>query len=138
MKKILVTILAFVYLSTSIGATVHLHYCMGKLLSWGLINHESKHSDFCGMAKKTDNDHCISSKKGCCRDETKQIKTGGDQKIFSSEFEFLKVFTQGNAISHSIPLAFHTASIAIGYPVTHALPLTGKPAVFLLNRNFRI
>ncbi len=42
MKKVLTTILAFVYLSTSMGATIHLHYCMGKLASWSLIDHESK------------------------------------------------------------------------------------------------
>ena len=36
MKKLLITILALVYLTVSSGATVNLHYCMGKLMSWDL------------------------------------------------------------------------------------------------------
>ena len=49
MKKVLAIILAFVYLTSSMGATVHLHYCMGKLASWSLIDHESKNCAECGM-----------------------------------------------------------------------------------------
>ena len=86
MKKLLATILAFVYLSTSMGATIHLHYCMGKLASWGLINHESKNCGQCGMIKKTPASQSMTAKMDCCRDEHKQIKTDNDQKLFSSEF----------------------------------------------------
>ncbi len=64
MKKVLTTILAFVYLSTSMGATIHLHYCMGKLASWGLIDHESKNCTKCGMVKKTSGSHRHGSQNG--------------------------------------------------------------------------
>lgn len=138
MKRIVAGILALLYLSTSLGATVHLHYCMGKLLSWGLVNHESKDCGFCGMPKKADSNHCVSAKQGCCKDEHKQIKTGGDQKIFSSELQFLKVFNQGDVIRHPIHPDFLIASFLLTYPSTHAPPLTGEVAIFLLNGNFRI
>src|SRR5664279_5304158 len=85
MKKVLTTILAFVYLSTSMGATIHLHYCMGKLASWGLINHESKHCAQCGMVKQKSSPQGMTAKMDCCRDEHKQIKTDKDQKIVPSE-----------------------------------------------------
>ena len=86
MKKLLATILAFVYLCTSMGATIHLHYCMGKLASWGLIDHESKTCAQCGMIKKIPASQNMTAKMDCCRDEHKQIKTDNDQKLFPSEF----------------------------------------------------
>lgn len=138
MKKILATILAFVYLSTSMGATVHLHYCMGKLVSWGLINHDSKNCGFCGMPKNADDKHGITAKMGCCKDEHKQVKTSDDPKIVSSELLFLKLFPQTPATSHPALLNFRIPSFAIAYPNSNAPPNIGKVAVFLLNRNFRI
>ncbi len=138
MKKIVVSILAFVYLSTSIGATVHLHYCMGKLLSWGFIDHDTKDCDFCGMPKKADNDYCLSAKSGCCKDESKQIKAEGDQKISSSGLQVLNFFTQAAVNSHLGQADFPISSLAISYPINHTPPLKGRVAVFLLNRNFRI
>jgi hypothetical protein len=138
MKKVLTTILAFVYLSTSMGATVHLHYCMGKLVSWGLINHDSKNCTICGAVKNADNTHCISAKSGCCKDEHKQVKTNGDQKIVSSDLQFLKLFSSATTVSvQSLP-DFRVASFAIAYPTSNAPPDIGKVAVFILNRNFRI
>ncbi len=138
MKRIIAGILALLYLSTSLGATVHLHFCMGKLLSWGLVNHESNDCGFCGMPKKADGNHCVSAKQGCCKDEQKQIKTGGDQKIFTSELQFLKVFDQGDVIGNPIHPDLLIPSFLLPFPSTHAPPLMGKVEVFLLNRNFRI
>ena len=37
MKKAIVSILAVLYLCSSAGATVHLHYCMGKLVNWSWL-----------------------------------------------------------------------------------------------------
>ena len=93
MKKVLTTILAFVYLSTSMGATIHLHYCMGKLVSWGLISHDSKNCGICGMPKKADSRPCISAKMEGCKEEGNQGKTSEDQKIVSSGWQFIRLFS---------------------------------------------
>ena len=139
MKKFLATILAFIYLSTSIGATVHLHYCMGRLVSWGLLHHESKNCMTCGMPKKVDNkQHYITASKGCCKDEQKEIKTDKDQKIVQSELQLLKPFTDALAVIHMGQLNLYVSSLTIEYPTANAPPEIGKPPVFLLNRNFRI
>jgi hypothetical protein len=53
MKRTLLTILAIFYLGVSSGATVHFHYCMGELVSWGLAKQAGKVCDFCGMSKTT-------------------------------------------------------------------------------------
>lgn len=63
MKKFLTAILAIIYLVSSAGATVHTHYCMGKVYS---INFTKSKDDCskCGMK----------STKHCCNDEIKTVK----------------------------------------------------------------
>jgi hypothetical protein len=141
MKKVLATILACIYLSSSMGATIHLHYCMGKLASWGLINHESKNCARCGMIKKSpssQNAQNMAAKMNCCRDEHKQIKTDSDQKLFSSEFFKYCDLSQGIALQESTTENIKAVSISIAYPNTNAPPLYFKLPRFILNCNFRI
>ena len=138
MKKVLATILAFVYLSTSMGATIHLHYCMGKLASWGLIDHESKNCAQCGMMKKSSSSQCMAAKMDCCRDEHKQIKTDQDQKLFPSEFFKYNNLSQAITIHGSIIPGVKAFSPAIEYPNTNGPPLTGNLPLFIVYRNFRL
>jgi hypothetical protein len=137
MKRFFATILAFIYLSFSMGATVHLHYCMGKLMSWGLIDKEAKNCATCGMAKKTNDTNCVTAKMGCCKDEHKEIKTEKDQKLVQSELQITFLSTETVAdYFQSLP-DFRISSFSIEYPNANAPPL-GKVPVYLLNRNFRI
>ncbi len=80
MKKVLVSILAIIYLSTSMGATVHLHYCMGRLVSWGLADRSGENCDFCGMQKMGPSGQCGVGMKDCCHEESRQIRNDKDQK----------------------------------------------------------
>ena len=137
MKKVLVTILAFVYLSSSMGATIHLHYCMGKLASWGLIDHNSKICAQCGMVKKTSSSQGLSAQMGCCKDEHKQIKTDKDQKLSPSEFFKYNDLSQVIALNEAATQISKAFSCSIRYPNTHAPPLVRLP-LFVLYRNFRI
>ena len=77
MKKFIVSILAVLYLSSSIGATVHLHYCMDKLIGWSLEHQKDNRCSKCGMIKKQKG-------KACCKDEYKQLKLQNDQKAAAS------------------------------------------------------
>jgi hypothetical protein len=138
MKKVLATILAFVYLSTSMGATIHLHYCMGKLASWGLIDHESKNCTECGMVKKTPASQCMAAKMDCCRDEHKQIKTDKDQKLFPSEFYKYNNLNQAITIHELVMPGLKVFSPATAYPNTNAPPVLGNLPLFVLYRNFRL
>lgn len=76
MKKVAIAILAFLYISTSIGATIHLHYCMGDLVNWNLQHDPGDKCSYCGMKL----DHKPQNN-GCCKDEYKQIKNKKDQKL---------------------------------------------------------
>jgi ribosomal protein L40E len=74
MKKFFVAILAILYLGTSIGATIQLHYCMGRFVEATLSHNKKTICGRCGMEKKPE------ATKGCCKDEYKQIKIDKDQK----------------------------------------------------------
>ena len=138
MKRILASILAFLYLSTSMGATFHMHYCMGKLISWGLIDHVSKACMTCGMYKETGGRENLLTSNSCCKDEHKEIKTDKDQKVTSAEFQFFKFSPDATAATMLILQSVWVSSITIENPRTNAPPLLNDRALFLLNRNFRI
>jgi hypothetical protein len=74
MKKLIVSILAFLYITSSCEATVYLHYCMGKQVSFSFLPEDSKNCHRCGM-KKSDKGM------GCCKDEQKLIKSDKNQKL---------------------------------------------------------
>jgi len=84
MKKFFVAILAVLYLTSSSGATVHLHYCMGKLVKLGLSGSAIKKCPKCGMTQSHE-----SAENGCCKDEQKQIKIEQDQKVTNISFNFI-------------------------------------------------
>jgi hypothetical protein len=76
MKKLLVSIIAVLYLGTSIGATVNLHYCMGRLVNWDFSHKEHRTCGKCGMEKAT--------KSGCCEDKYKVLQVEKDHKAGST------------------------------------------------------
>lgn len=128
MKKILASILAILYLTSSVGATIHLHYCMDKLINWSLTKSDGDKCDKCGMEKDG----------GCCKDEDKVIKNDVDQTIAESTFQSLQV------LSTAAPFAFITTSensfpsLIEKYPICHAPPLISAGEIYILNCVFRI
>jgi hypothetical protein len=73
MKKIAVSILAFLYLGLSAGATVQFHYCRGRLVEWKLLTNSPEKCGGCGMKNTV-------KRGGCCKNELKQIKIEKDQR----------------------------------------------------------
>lgn len=69
MKKLLTIILALLYVSTSTGATFHMHYCMKKLVDVSLWHDEESHT--CGE----------SCSKKCCKDVHRTVKLEKDQEL---------------------------------------------------------
>ena len=74
MKKLLVAILAIIYLGVSSGVAMTIHYCMGKVSSVELLNH----SDKCGKCG-------MKSNGGCCKDEFKIVKLNDSHKLISND-----------------------------------------------------
>jgi hypothetical protein len=138
MKRIFAFILAFLYLSTSMGATIHLHYCMGKLKSWGLVNHETRNCDYCGMPKSNARPDNLTAINKCCSDEHKELKTEKDQKTAPGELQFQKFFPDASVVHFPSSPSYHFPDVLLGHPAIHAPPTTGKPPVYLLHCHFRI
>lgn len=84
MKRFATAILAFLFLSTSMGMTLHMHYCMDELVAASLMHaHADKDAcSNCGMKKKP-------GKNNCCKDEHAVIKTDVSLKAELNEFSVL-------------------------------------------------
>ena len=130
MKRVFVTILAFVYLTASSGAIIHLHYCMGKLISWDLSHKHEAKCGTCGMDKKGHG--------GCCKDEQKVLQIEKDQKTSQFAFQFLTLSSNAVAVAYAgLPFVYPSA-ILVENPTANAPPLPGKVPIYVLNRIFRI
>lgn len=82
MKKIAITVLAFLYLGLATGVIMNLHYCMGELSSveYGYNNRES--CGTCGMKEQP----------GCCTTESKIVKLQDSHHWSTSEPFTKKIF----------------------------------------------
>jgi hypothetical protein len=134
MKKAVVVILSILYLSSSVGATVHLHYCMDKLVDWGLSHNghsQSKKCGTCGM-EKNDKDN-----KGCCKDEHKQVKLENDHKA-ADNFQLQQLISPGvGPVFFELP-TIDLPSATEEYPISHAPPRSDAIAVYIRNCVFLI
>ncbi len=128
MKKVFVTILAFVYLTVSSGATVHMHYCMGKLESWDLSPKTNGKCGACGMQK--------AGHKGCCHDTQKQVKIEKDQKISASAFLSLKIFSDAIVLNNTgSPLVYITSFVS-NDAIAHAPPAVRRSSTICSQLQF--
>ncbi len=133
MKRFIVTILTVFYMAGAMGATVHLHYCMGDFVNASLIHHDEHKCDKCGMTKKSDNN-------GCCKDEHKTIKTAEHHKS-NATIDIVKHFVPHLPVALKYPT--HTTSfIPSGNVVVasaHAPPDIGLSCpIYIRIRNLRI
>ena len=132
MKKIIIAILAIVYMGTATGATIHMHYCMGKLVSMGLLPGKDDQCDKCGMKK-------IEGKSnGCCKDDNKQIKIEKDQKKTETAVQtMLAIPVEMPAVIIEIPLN-NFSSLTERNPYGNAPPRSASVAVYIRNCVFLI
>ena len=132
MKKIAVVILALLYIITTTGANLNLHYCMGELADWGLGSSKSKTCGFCGMDKGDENDN------GCCKDEQKFVKNDSDQKFVESSLSILKIIAAAKLpYLTEIPADFFPFILEQN-PVSHAPPRSKGQSLYKLHNSFLI
>jgi hypothetical protein len=131
MKKFIAAILALVYLSTSTGANIHMHYCMGKLADWGLGQNKSKTCGECGMEKSDEKDN------GCCKDEHKFVKNTTDQKVVESSFQLIELMGTAILPGYTELPSIKISSLTEENPISHAPPRSSV-AVYILNRTLLI
>jgi hypothetical protein len=134
MKKLIICILAILYMGSSTGATVHMHYCMGKLVDIGLWH--GKKATACNKCGAKENSK--SCKKNCCKDVHKLVKLDKDQKTAESAFQLVAV-TSFVTPDHYYDLPqIQIATLAQEYPVTNAPPRSSKVQPYIFLCTFRI
>ena len=133
MKKLLLSILAILYITSSSGAVVHLHYCMNQFIGWAVWHNDSgkKECSNCGMDKTNQN-------KGCCKDEHKLVKVNNEQKTNNSSFKLYQPVKFILSFYTVTELPLISFSFGEKNLQTNAPPLTALEDTFLLNCNFRI
>lgn len=132
MKKVVLAILAVLYLGTSTGATLHLHYCMGKLADWGLTQNDSNECGKCGMEKVEKDNH------GCCKDEQKFLKNESDQKTTDLTFKQIQFIAVALPSSYIEFTAIDLCTITEKNPVCNAPPPNLAVAIYISNCVFLI
>lgn len=76
MKKVLVFILAVIYITVSSGMVLNIHYCMGKIAT----AQTGTSSKDCGCKQK--------GTKDCCKTEHRLLKIQDNQKISYADYSF--------------------------------------------------
>lgn len=118
------------YLANATGAIVHIHYCMGKLMSISFTNKVEDKCGGCGMKKSEE-------KKGCCKDEHKTFKSA-EHKSAISAFDFLpQQYTHANLPPYSF---YHVSVYPICLSNIISIPFSfwRMRRIYLEFQNFRI
>lgn len=132
MKRTLLTFLAIFYLGIASGASVHFHYCMGELVSWGFEKQSRKVCDFCGMPKSE------SKKKSCCKDIEQKAKVEKSQKANQTAYKFeqlsVALIQPELFVNYQAPIPVKITREAL----SNAPPDGTKIPVYLKNCTYRI
>ena len=132
MKKLVVLILSIVYLITSIGATIHLHYCMGKLVDWSIAARNSSECSNCGMIKVHNG-----TNDGCCKDEFHQIKNDKDQKLLQASQLTKPLMTETVYVLAVVLANSPSSQLTVHLPDNNVVPRS-CPSLNITNCVFRI
>lgn len=132
MKRFATVILAVLYISTSAGATVHMHFCLGKLAKWDIRKKEANTCGNCGMGARD------AKEKSCCKDEQKFIKSDADQKMADMALRLLQLMVTDLPTAFVQSFLFNFTALSEDYPVSNAPPRSNGVAFYILNRTFLI
>ena len=129
MKRVFVSILLFTYAFASSGASVDLHYCMGKLIGLDFDYSSKKQCGNCNMPVK--------DTKGCCNNKQLQVKIDTDQQLTQNKISLSNDFTAivpGWAIVNNI--LYDSATIV--HPSIHGPPFISYTPLYLFDCSFLI
>lgn len=129
MKKIVAIFFLITYGFTSVGATVHFHYCMDKFVEANLWQSKDKKCGKCGMKEK--------NKKGCCKEEKKLIKIEKAQQKSTVDYKFLPAPSTAILTAYTY-YSFSETTIQESLPKANAPPPKLGVPVYILNCTYLI
>lgn len=115
MKKFLVTILALVYLTSTVGATLRLDCCLENLVK-------------AGWSKGSKD----------CKADHKQAKLGHEQKSSDNQIRVAKIFPATINTNFPVYSFYRIAALTEAYPVNNAPPHQAVIPLFILYCIYRI
>ncbi len=130
MKKIVAIFFLILYSFTTVGATVHMHYCMNKLISTSLYHGKENKCQKCGMHK--------SATKGCCKDEHKFVKLKKEHQTTQSATGLSFLFTPIILPTFLLYNSVTVSAITETYPTSNAPPNATGQKLYILNCVYRI
>jgi hypothetical protein len=127
-KKIFIILIFLIYGSATMGATIHLHYCMDKYVGGSLWHGEDDNKcGKCGMKEKKDS---------CCKDEHKQVKLTTDHQ--KTTIQFIELPEAPAFVTSLIDIVVSIPSVAVNHPATNSPPKTLRGPLYILNCVFLI
>ena len=132
MRIVFLAILALLYISASIGFTLHTQYCMDMQADRGIGLCKSKVCDKCGSKKINKKDN------SCCTNENKFVKNNIDQNIPEQVFHLTHLTRVALPASFVKKSFKRLAAISEIISVDHAPPPDNGVAIYLRDRVFRI
>jgi len=128
-KKIVVILLLLIYGSATMGATIHMHYCMNEFVGWSLWHgKKDKECGKCGMKEK---------KGGCCKDEHKQVKLKTEHQK-SATAQYIQFLDVPALVTPLTDFSFKGTPIALDFPVSNAPPKIPRERLYILHCVFLI
>ena len=129
-KKTASMLLLFIYSLATVGATVHMHYCMDKYVGWSLYQSKNEKCGKCGMQKD--------ASKGCCKDEHKYIQFKKEHQQPPGSF-IIPDFNQDAILNHPVTSRCNFGScLNESCPIIHGPPLTNKLRSHILHCTYLI
>jgi hypothetical protein len=122
-KKIVVILLLLIYGSATMGATIHLHYCMNEFVGSSLWHSDNDNEcGKCGMTEK---------KGGCCKDEHKQLRLKTDHQK-STVTQYFKILDVPALVTPIVTFNFKETLVSLTFPVSNAPPKIPRERLYIL------
>ncbi|MES2431154.1 MAG: hypothetical protein V4556_09460 [Bacteroidota bacterium] len=127
MKKIIIAIIAVMYMGISSGVAMDIHYCMGEKSGVEFYGEGDEKCSKCGMK----------SKKGCCHDQHKFYKLNDSHKNVSNDISF-KIDTVAVVTSFYNHFFYKTTEAGTKAVNANSPPDYTKPQLYITNSVFRL
>lgn len=128
MRRFLIIIFTLLYVATTAGVTLRVHYCMGEFESWGIGYNHSEKCGKCGMDEAGN---------ACCKDEVKFLKNASNQKVTELVFKFIPLGL-GSLVSSFVERPFAISCVLAKGQVINVPHRGCSTAVYIRNHIFRI
>lgn len=131
MKKLVAIFFLLIYSLTTVGTTIHSHYCMGEYMGSSLYHSKENKCEKCGMTK--------AKSKGCCEDKHTYVSLKREHNQTKASVDIPNFFAEA-----PVPVFITYNVVTVTYPTTtvntilHRPPLIHKQRLHLLNCVFRI